>query len=210
MPDVFPPAHKRVQFQGVLLQAPAGGSDQFDFGFADASSMTLEALATALAPVAENFFGGATSQASEYAVLHGVRVEQVEATGKVSNSFYVATDATPGPATGNVCTILSMAVTLETGTAGSHGRMVRGRMFPPAYPVIAGSTALLSDAQTFAQHWAGFISGCKAAGAVPAVASITGGGQIAHVTGASCGSVIDTQRRRKNHVTVQRTSVVGV
>jgi hypothetical protein len=44
-----------------------------------------------------------------------------------------------------------------------------------------------------------------AAGGVPSVASSTLGGQIANVTAVSCGAIIDTQRRRRNHVTVYRT-----
>lgn len=207
----YPPAHTRVQFQGTLEQAPGGGTDQFDFGFADASGLSNEALCNALAGVAQSVWDASGSGTSSFATLRGVRCESVAADGKVTGSYYVAIPPTAGIATGNEITILTQAVTLETGTPDGHGRMVRGRMFPPAWaPQINGSTCTVSDATTFRNTWGEFLSNCKSAGAVPAVASVTAGGQIANVTGVSVGTVIDTQRRRKNHVTVSRTPVQAI
>lgn len=207
----YPPAHRRVQFQGSLEQAAAGGTDIFDFGFADDGALTLAALCTALSGVVRSVWNASGSGVSSFATLRGVRAEEVTADGKVSDSYYLAITPTPGLATGNVITLLTQAVTLETSTPDQRGRMVRGRMFPPAWASgFQGSTCDMGDATTYAETWAEFLSNCKQAGAVPSVASVTAGGQIAHVTGASVGTVIDTQRRRKNHVTVARTPVQTV
>lgn len=207
----FPPAHKRVQFLGTLTQATGGGAEIFDFGFADDSALTTQALAEALAPVYESFFGDADTGLSEYAVCTGVRVEAVAADGKVSNSYFVSVAAQQGTATGNTCTILSSVATLETNTPNGHGRMVRGRMYPPglAGPVVGG-TVTLDSADSYAAKYRDFIQSCNGAGAVASVASVTGGGQIAHVTAVSAGTPVDTQRRRKNHVTAQRSPKYGV
>lgn len=204
----YPPAHRRVQFQGTLEQAPGGGTDLFDFGFADDGALTLAALCAALGPIAQAYWNDSSAGTSVYATLRGVRAEEVAADGKVTDSFYQAITPTMGEATGNEITILCQAVTLETATPDDHGRMVRGRMFPPAWAAqINGSTCTVSDASNYNTTWGQFLSACNAAGAVVSVASVTAGGQIAHVTGTSVGTVIDTQRRRKNHVTVSRTPV---
>ena len=212
MPDpTYPPAHKRVEFQGTLAQAPGGGSDIFAFGFADDSALTIEALAAALAPVYSSFFGGTEAGCSEYAQATGVRCESILADGTVAGSYYVAITPVSGLATGFTTTILTTAVTLETATPDGHGRMVRGRFYPPAIPAgPEGSTVAIEAARDFAGSWRDFVQNCNTAGAVASVASVTAGGQIAHVIGTSCGTVLDTQRRRKNHVTVQRTAIYDV
>lgn len=205
----FPPAHKRIQFLGTLQQAPGGGSDIFEFGFADDSSMTTQELAEAAQPVALAFYGAGTDQCSLYSHLTGVRAEAVAADGTVSDSYYLAiSPPRQGSATGNVCTLICQAITLETETPGKGGRMVQGRFFPPAYGAIEGSTTDLDDANLMAQSYRDFLNNLKLAGLVPAVASITQGGQIAHVTAVSVSTGIDTQRRRKNHVTLQRSAKV--
>jgi hypothetical protein len=207
----YPPAHKRVQFLGTLQQVSGGGTDIFEFGFADDSALSTEALATALAPVYAAGWDASGIGASEYAHATGVRVEAVAADGKVSDSYYVAITDTPGAATGNTCTVLSHCLTLETATADGHGRNVRGRFYPPAVGGnIEGATVALSDISGYASSWRTFLTNCKAAGAVPSVASVTAGGQIAHVTAVSAATVIDTVRRRKNHVTVQRSPAYGI
>lgn len=206
---VYPPAHIRLQFLGTLQQAPGGGSDIFEFGFADHSGQTPEEVATAALPVVTAFYGSGTDQCSSFSKLTGVRAESVAADGKVSDSYYLAVNPPrQGSATGNVCTLLCQAITLETNNEGKGGRMVQGRFFPPAYGAIEGSTTDLEDAQTLANSYRDFLNNLKLAGLVPAVASITQGGQIAPVTAVSVSTGVDTQRRRKNHVTLQRSSKV--
>lgn len=205
----MPPAHTRVQVQGNLLQATGGGQDIFEFGWADSSGLTPEALATLLAPVIHTAWTDPALDLgiSLLAQLTGVRVEDVEANGHVSNSFYVGVTPIVGNSNSFRSTILSVAVTLETDTPNDHGRTVRGRFFPPAAPDNpSGSTYTLTDAQDYRDGWGEVLTRVNNAGGLVAVASKTGGGQVAAVTAVSVGTVVDTQRRRKNHVTVQRTA----
>lgn len=203
------PAHKRVQFQGQLLQAVGGGSDIFEFGWADSSALSLEALATAMAGVMSTAWEDASldTGCSTHAVLNGCRTEQVAVDGSVTGSYFVAISPVNGLNSNMDVTLLCQAVTLETSTPDDHGRMVRGRFFPPGMaPGFLGSTTTPTEADLFASSWATVLSRAVTAGGQPAVASVTGGGQIADVTAVSSGTVADTQRRRKNHVTVQRSA----
>lgn len=213
MPAVYPPAHTRVAFLGNLLQAPGGGSDIFEFGWADASALGLQALATALAPVMGGAWESASAslQVSMFAQLTGCRVEAVEADGKVSGSFYVAISPVVGLNQTHYCTLLTQAITLETTTPNDHGRFVQGRFFPPASAAgFEGSTCDTGDNGGYAHQWSLLMKQMVGAGSVPAVASRTGGGQIANVTSVSCSTGMDTQRRRKNHVTLQRSDKYSI
>lgn len=201
----YPPAHKRLQFTGTLAQADGGGSEIFDFGFADHSSMTIQAIAPLALARMQTAWTDPNHSISFYATLVGVRVEQVEADGKVSDSFYQEGTKPNGSATGASITVLSNCITLETQNDTGKGRTVRGRFYPPSYMSVKGATSLLTDIESYAQAWASTLSGMVSDGLVPAVASVTNGGQIAPVTATSAGTVIDTVRRRRNHVTVQRT-----
>lgn len=203
------PAHQRIQIQGTLGQAEGGGSEIFEFGVACASGMTPQALSAALAPVISDFWnGGAQNGIAASATVRGVRVENLREDGTVGDSFYTAIQPEAGSFSNLIPTIVSHAVTLETETPGSHGRMVRGRFYPPASCSVVGSTATLNAAEVYANAWAGLLNGFNDQGANVCVASTTGGGQIAPVTGVSVDTVIDTVRRRKNHVTAQRSPVV--
>lgn len=205
---IYPPAHVRVSILGDLVQQPEGGSEIFEFGFADNSGMTTQAVAEAAAPVVLAHWEGANLGISTLARLTGVRAEQVAADGKVSNSYYEAISPTVGDAPAFNCTILSSCVTLETSTAGKGGRHVRGRFYPPGLAgTPMGATVSLSDTEYRKGYWAQFLAALNTAGLVVAVASTTGGGQIANVTGVSLATVVDTVRRRRNHVAVQRTSI---
>lgn len=206
----YPPAHIRVVAQGTLQQYAGGGSEIFEFGFADDSGKTPQQVATIAAPLFLSSWANGGCQCSEYATLTGCRAEAVAADGTVSNSYYVPITPTQGLADGANWTLLSLCVTLETTTPDGHGRHVRGRFYPPAYPAGYGSTIAMADAVAYAQNWAGLIAGMKGQGLVPSVASQTAGGQIAHVTGVSAATVLDTQRRRKNHVTVARSPIEPV
>lgn len=200
----YPPAHKRVQIQGSLAQQSDGGSEIFDFSFCDASALSLNAVCAAVSPLAQDIFSNAASEISSFATLTGVRAEAVAADGTVTDSFYLATPHTVGLSDGAVCTVLCSAVTLETNTPGAHGRHVQGRFYPPAYPGVLGATMSAASVTSYAQAWAAFVTELNGAGLVVSVASTTMGGQIAHVTAVTADNVIDTQRRRRNHVAVVR------
>lgn len=205
-------AHKRIAIQGLLLQTAGGGQDIFEFTLADSSGLSLADTAGHADTVTRNQWGSGTFSLgiSEYAEYNSCRVEAIDGSGKVTNSYFLQSyNAIPGTSVSNTCTILSHAVTLETGAINSRGRKVRGRFYPPAYFPIEGATGSLSDAQSYATHWAGYISALNAAGLVISVASSTSAGLVP-VTGCSVDTVIDTQRRRKNRVTSQRSNTVAV
>lgn len=212
MPTAKPPAHQRLVLSGVLTQAAGGGSEIFEFGMAIVSSLSAKAAAQAAQPVALAFWGGDANQGiPQTAQLTGVRVEDVEADGKVSDSYFAAiTPARQGAGQNTIPTILSHAITLETDSPGGHGRMVRGRFYPPASCQVVGSTATLDEVNTYAGQWIGLLNGLKGAGLQPAVASTTDGGQVVDVTGITVDTVIDTVRRRKNHVTAARSGRVAI
>lgn len=205
-PDMptYPPAHKRIQFQGTLIQAAGAGSEIFDFGFADLSGLSLEAIATSALGRMQTAWTQPNNDVSNLARLDGVRVESVDAAGKVDGSFYMGGTQPVGAATGANCTVLSMCLTLETTTDTGSGRFVRGRFYPPAYPSIAGATSPADAANQYAGSWASVLNGMYQDGIRPGVASTTGGGQLAPVTSLTAANVIDTVRRRRNHVTVTR------
>nr|CRY96141.1 hypothetical protein [uncultured prokaryote] len=207
----MPPAHQRVSFTGILLQASGGGQEIFSFGFASDTSGSEQTLAEALAAVAGTQWGGGSSnvQGSYYAGLASVVVESIAADGKVTGSYRADVPSAPvsGLNTSMNLTVPCMAITLETGVQDSKGSKVRGRMYPPAQASQPfGSTVQLSAANDYRDGWKVFMQAMVAAGAVPAVASSTSAGLV-HVTGITVDTVIDTQRRRKNHVTRQRTTV---
>lgn len=203
--QIYPPAHRRLQFSGVLAQATGGGQEIFDFGFADNSGLALQTVASTALARMQTAWTDANHSVSFYATLVGVRVEEVLADGKIGDSYYLEGTKPNGSATGAVCTVLSHCLTLETATDTGKGRMVRGRFYPPAYMGIKGATALESDMEAYAGAWASTFNGFIQDGLIPAVASVTSGGQIAPVVAITAATVIDTIRRRRNHVSVQRS-----
>lgn len=206
-----PPTHVRISALGTLQQSSGGGEEIFDFSFANHGGQTPEEAATLAAPVLSSQWEGHSLGISTKATLTGCRAETVDETGKISSSFYVPITPIIGDAPSVLITVLSTCVTLETETPNDHGRYVRGRFYPPGYVYpIMGSTSSLGDAGYYAAAWAGFITAINDTGLVVAVASTTGGGQIADVTGVSVATVIDTVRRRRNHVTTQRTPISAV
>lgn len=207
----MPPAHQRIQITGTLGQDSQGGIEIFDFSMAAASGMSVKDLCTAIAPTVHDYWNGPADNGIPSSVtLTGVRVEAIEADGKVAGSYYVPVANVQGRYQNTIPTILSHAVTLETSTPGSHGRMVRGRFYPPASCTVTGSTASTTTIEAYANAWAGLVNGLNDQGANVSVASTTAGGQIAPVTGVSVDTVIDTVRRRKNHVTGHRSPVVAI
>lgn len=207
----LPPAHNRVGICGTLDQAVDGGSEIFEFGFADKSTMSVHDLAVMVSTQAVSFWDGGGLQLSTHANLTHVVAERIGADGKVSGSYRVDNTSRPGDNSNGVPTLCCNAVTLETGGISPKGGKIRGRMFPPAsLSQITGSTGSLSDANLYAVSWKGFIATLNSNGAQVCVASSTGSGGLYTVTGITVDTILDTQRRRKNHVTGHRSSVAPV
>lgn len=205
MPGPYPPAHTRLQFQGNLIQASGGGTELFEFGFADNSGMTAHDAAVAADGVMALHFGDPNAQNSTYAQYVSCRAEEIDAAGHVTSSYSAGAHAVGGAANGAVCTILSCAITTETDTPDEHGSMVQGRFYPPAYPGLEGATILSGSIDAYVGAWAVIMNAMLEADLVPVVASVTSGGQLAPITALTADNLIDTQRRRKNHLTPVRT-----
>jgi hypothetical protein len=202
----FPPVHKRISFTGSLPD-----NEIFSFSMADSSALDVEAAAKAAQGPAQTAFSAPEGQCMALAHLHHVVAELVGATGAVEGSWSQPTQDTVGPANGAKWNVLTQALTLETTTQGSHGRHVRGRFYPPAYCDGTGGRATNNiEVANYAQAWANFIHALNQAGLSICVASSTGGGQLAPVTGVSADDIIDTQRRRKNHVLGTRSPIKTV
>lgn len=203
-------AHNRVIVSGVLLQAQNGGQEIFDFGWADMSSLSPQALAQALIGIMQDAFSNPTysCQLSAQAQLEGVRVEHIGTDGKVDGSYYQGVGGGPytGLNTNTRCTITCLAVSLETGQVDSKGTKIRGRFYPPGDPGdVTGATFALSDMNGYLAAWKKTMDRVATAGGIVAVNSSTNVGLVA-ATGLSCGNSIDTQRRRKNHISTFRAT----
>nr|CRY96778.1 hypothetical protein [uncultured prokaryote] len=205
------PAHLRITLDGTLSQATGGGSEIWTTSVASQSGQTPQALATALGPVLRNFWGSTTDQGISASVaLTGVSVEQISLAGAVTASYRAAITPKNGGNDPTICTILSHCVTLETDAQNDHGGSVRGRFYPPASMAVMGSTANAAQVTTYTSQWAGLINAMNDQGALVSVASTTMGGQVVAVTGVSVDNIVDTVRRRKNHLTSVRGAVVAI
>lgn len=206
-------AHLKVAVQGTLLQSSGGGSETFSFGWADMSALTPAALAAIVDTEMSNDWESSTIslQISTNAIYTGVRVEQLDAAGKVTGSYFkAATTSVRGLNASVSCTIICQAVSLETGQRDAKGTLIRGRFYPPAASdSIIGATSGEAATQNYANNWGTALHNIKTAGGMPAVASSTSVGLVA-VTGTSCDNVTDTQRRRKNGVTVWRSTIHAI
>lgn len=205
------PAHRRIAFTGTLNQQQGGGTEIFSFGFASTSTEELSTLANAVGAAMVTIWGaGGDYTFPASAVLRACVAEDILSGGKVNNSYRADLGSTPGVITPTAFpTILSYAATLETGVLGNKGRKVRGRFYPPTTSgtQIVGATCLLVAAEQMRDGIVAICNSLNDAGAAMAVASRESGGIVVPVTGITVDTVVDTQRRRKNHVTSQRSPV---
>lgn len=203
-----PPQHNRVTAVGTLLQSPNGGSDIFSFSVADSSAMSPQALATAFAPLAHALWEGNSLQLSTQARLDAIVVEEILESGKVATSYRQDVSPIIGDNGNGYPTLLCHALTLETGQVDNRGRKIRGRIYPPAtMSQVIGSTSNINSADAYAEAWTNWIFTLNSVGAEACVASSTNAGHLVAINGVSADTIIDTQRRRKNGVTGQRTNV---
>lgn len=195
-----PPAHNRLSFTGTIP-----GPEIFSFSLCDSSALSPKAAAMAAqGPIQDAFSNGPTNCMADATLTH-VICEAIAADGKVSSSYAQATQATQGASLGAKWNVLTQAVTLETDTDNGHGRTVRGRFYPPAYNDGQGAAAAYNATLAYALAWSQFITALNTAGLTICVASATDGGQLARVTACTVDTLLDTQRRRKNRATGQRT-----
>nr|CRY96160.1 hypothetical protein [uncultured prokaryote] len=205
------PAHQRITVDGTLAQAAGGGSEIFTFSMAGHSGLAAQDLSAACAPKANSFWQqNSINGIPSTAVLTGVTVEDIDETGRVTDSYRTAITPVGGQAANTICTLLSNCITLETDVINSHGGKVRGRFYPPASMAVVGSTSTSAQVGTYLAQWAGLVNGFNDAGAVVSVASTANGGVIAPVTAITCDNVVDTIRRRKNHVTAVRSDPLAI
>lgn len=205
--------HHRIEASGTIAAGGDVTSEIFSFSLSSSDALSDEALCTAVAPVLVTWFhsegGAGAANIPSWCTLTAVRVESVEADGHIASSYASTVDSVGGysPGFGAAPAICCFAITLETAEVSPKGARIRGRFFPPNggfYPV--GNPPLSAGTGfglNIAESGANLVTLLNDAGAVICVASQTGVGINATVTGTSADNVVDTIRRRKN-------SAVGV
>lgn len=200
--------HHRIECSGTIDAGGGVTGEIFSFSLASMDTETDEVLCAAVAPVIVDWFhaGGSSDSAKipAWCTLTQVRVESINADGTVASSYATEVDSVGSwpPGSGAAPAICCFAITLETAAVSPKGARIRGRFFPPNggyYPVGNPPLSAGTDFGTnIAQSGAVLVTNLNAAGAVICVASQTGGGVNAAVTGTSADNVVDTIRRRKN------------
>lgn len=139
--------------------------------------------------------------------MTGVRISAIDGTGKVINGANRFTLKTPVTGTGGVSAQLppqnTIVLSLRTGRRGPGGR---GRMFLPLTTIsttngVVGSTARAAVANA----GAAFMDAIWDVGVVPAVVN-QAALRYSSVTLVDVGSIVDTQRRRRNQAAEVRTA----
>lgn len=139
--------------------------------------------------------------------MTGVRISAIDGMGKVINGANRFSLKTPIAGTGGVATQLppqnTVVLSLRTGRRGPGGR---GRMFLPLTTISTSSGVVGSTARTaVANAGAAFMDAIWDVGVVPAVVN-QAALRYSSVTLVDVGSIVDTQRRRRNQAAEVRTS----
>lgn len=213
-----PPPHYRMTATGILGDDPAGSeiwSCNISIGPPTGTFLTqpeLPAVANAMFPHWVTLFNAITTTQVR---LDKVRIANVGPDGKVPRDVagaFVQGDSTAAPArvgggTGKVPFQVSLALSLTTAFSGPTGR---GRIFVPCplftvggqgqlvtatVAVVAGATRTFVNSINASMVNNGGGRVCIASGGSPTKALAPG---LRPVTGVRVGTVLDTQRRRRN------------
>lgn len=209
----IPPAHQRALIQFNLNEATGGGTEIAEFGVAiTGSALDDMAMATAISTAFGTAWGGSGVGGLAVAAHTGCRVQSIDATGKVASSAFSAAGAGgSGTNSAQALSICCSALTLVTGQRDGKGTLIYGRIYPPACAAgYVGSTTTLANAQTYATAWASVMNSVQTASGGSIVVASSSGLGLVPVTGINGTTVIDTQRRRKNGVTLQRTTTAAL
>lgn len=193
--------HNRISVEGAFPAAQGVTGEIWSFSLASDDGHTPQDLGPLVQGPIETWFHDPNNMILSTITMTGIRVEAVSADGKVATSFLVNSSVAGGLVqTNSMPWICCMAITLDTADTNPKGTKIRGRFYPPATGWDGRSLGIGTNlGLNVAQSGARLVTALNAAGANIVVASQTGGGKNAVVTGCSADNVIDTQRRRKNH-----------
>lgn len=186
---------------------PAGDIDsdaQFDYYFSwYGTDKFTKAYVKALCQVALSFWNGIKAQASTDHAMTGVRLNAIQADGKVVNggtyAYLKAPVAGSSPGASQLPPQVAVAMSLRTGARGPGGR---GRMYLPLTGTGLNDRGRIGStpANTILAAGKAFLEALHAAGPLPVIANGEKNTYSA-ITGVSIGNTFDTQRRRRNALT---------
>lgn len=193
--------HNRIVVSGTFVGAGGVTAEIWSFSLCDDSANAPADLVPLIVQPLTDWFrgnGSAPSYANTGTNMTLIRVEAVDATGKVTNSYGTDVNVAGSLVTNNLPFICCACMTLETQDLEPSGRTIRGRFYPPNNGLSATGNGFGANmGATLAASGASLLTALNAAGAKIVVASQKAG-KNAVVTSVSADNVVDTQRRRKN------------
>lgn len=176
----------------------------FDWYWAwEGTQKMTRAVQKELALAARNFWNSIKANASTDHALTAIRINAVQADGKVVNGANMAYLQTPiaGQATGSsqLPPQIAVVMSLRTGARGAGGR---GRMYLPLTGSGLNDRGRIGSvpATTLVASGKAFLEALHVAGPLPVVANEKANTYSA-ITGVQIGNIFDTQRRRRNSLT---------
>lgn len=148
--------------------------------------------------------------------LDGVKVSYVNTEGQTDpafTKFYTAPTPVGGQMTG-AAPFPQLALAMTLGTAKARGKGSKGRMYLPgvAFGTDSSGRLAIANAQAIANAGKAFIDAVNASADVPGEVVLNSAGgigvpstgpQMNKVTTVKVGTVMDTQRRRRNQLVEQ-------
>lgn len=193
----------------LIARGALQAAESFQYGCAVTGSGTLADAATAAVDAMTAQFAAADFDDVFHTgtVWNDILVNQIPDGGGVVIDSTIATFADAGAGVGGTTPLqCSICVTLQTGLAGSRNR---GRLYLPPPDITALQTNGRLDAGAFTGLNAGFTAWKNSLigdGFTPVVVSRSTSANIV-VNNIRIGSVVDTQRRRRNDLVETYTNV---
>lgn len=219
--------HTLFAFGGQLAE-PVGRAEVWECGIRGLDHNTqgpvpdgqLDAWVAWYATKLQNWFTDQNALQSSGASLQYLKINNINAAGKYANPgnthLHDFGSGVVGHQAPTLPNFLSIVYTWETGL--TRGRAHRGRMYPPnGVSPFSGGMINSAEAGNHAQAAKLFIQNVLYTGASapfedylePQVFSRLDGSHHP-ITGVSCDTIIDVQRRRKNQAVGTRTAIVPV
>lgn len=194
-------AHTLAVVYGTLLEATGQPTEIWQVGVRLTGVTDLDAYADAIIDTVHQWWVLSDNLMSTSAILDGIKVAAVTATGTAPAIDRPASDHPTGPSAATLPNFCSVAITWETADPKSKGG--RGRIYPPIAPTFTGSSILTNKAANCASAGVSLLDaltgGQTLQEATPVVASKVYG-TLKPIVAASADCIIDTQRRRRNQL----------
>jgi hypothetical protein len=188
----------RFNYIGTL-----SGIETFQHGFSATASGTLADALTEAEDWLDAFtsFSGVAALFTTGTVWNQINVQQLGGFGDPIVDSALASIEIPGTNSSDpLPPQIAVCVSMLTGLAGARNR---GRFYlpPPADTVLTTAGRLSSSSMTIlANGLESAFTALNTAGFSPVIRSSVGGGAETAVTQLRVGSVLDTQRRRRNQI----------